>query len=152
MGVCVKCCFRKPSEDLNVVTEDVLNSSVSSMDTPRSPMIHPNALLSANKQQSDFDMSGRKKQQLNQPLLDHSEDGSVKKKPFKMGCSRYLQRFDELIMKPFFIPKYHHFKAKDAEDFFNVMIEQGNNLEAMYRHQKSRKPNEIGTGAPNKKM
>ena len=142
VGLVSKCCFREPSEDLNVVTEDVLNSSVSSMDTPRSPMVHPNALLSANKQQSDFDMSNRKKQ-LSQPLLEPSEDTIEKKKPYKMGCSRYLQRFDEQIMKPLFIHKYHHYKAKDAEDFFNVMIEEGNHLEAMYRHQKSRKPNEL---------
>ena len=139
VGLVTKCCFRRPSEDLNVVTEDVLNSSVSSIDTPRSPMVHPNALLSASKQQSDFDMSNRKKQ-LNQPLLEPSESGSVRKKPYKMGCVRYLQRFDELILRPLFIHKYHHFKAKDAEDFFNVMIEEGNNLESMYRHQKDRKP------------
>ena len=60
---------------------------------------------------------------------------STNKKPYKVGCSRYLQRFDEHIMKPIFIYRYHRLKAKDAEDFFNVMLEEGNTLEAMYKHQ-----------------
>lgn len=60
-----------------------------------------------------------------------------KPKPYKVGCGKYLQRFDEAIMKPIFIYKYHHLRAKDAEDFFNIMIEEGNTLEAMYKHQKT---------------
>lgn len=51
-----------------------------------------------------------------------------------MGCVKYLQRFDEHIMKPIFIHKYHKLRAKDAEDFFNVMLEEGATLETMYKH------------------
>ena len=39
-------------------------------------------------------------------------------------------------MKPIFIHKYHRLKAKDAEDLFNVMLEEGMTLETMYKHQK----------------
>ena len=49
-------------------------------------------------------------------------------------------RFDEFIMKPMFIYKYHKNKAKDAEELYNAIVEEGNTLEAMYKHNKQKKP------------
>ena len=52
-------------------------------------------------------------------------------------------RFDEFIMKPMFIYRYHKNKAKDAEDMYNAIVEEGNALEGMYKHKKGliRPPN-----------
>ena len=63
-----------------------------------------------------------------------------KKKLYKVGCAKYLMRFDEFIMKPMFIYKYHKNKAKDAEELYNAIVEEGNTLEAMYKHNKQKKP------------
>ena len=65
-------------------------------------------------------------------------DGS-KKKLYKVGCAKYLMRFDEFIMKPMFIYKYHKNKAKDAEELYNAIVEEGNTLEAMYKHKRQMK-------------
>ena len=72
-----------------------------------------------------------------EPLLADEDRTQKKVKPYKVGCARYLQRFDEAIMKPIFIHKYHRQKAQDDVDFYNVMVEDGNHLEAMYKRQKT---------------
>ena len=55
-------------------------------------------------------------------------------------------RFDEFIMKPMFIYKYHKNKTKDAEDLYNAIVEEGNTLEAMYKHnKKAKRPPNIKT-------
>ena len=54
-------------------------------------------------------------------------------------------RFDEFIMKPMFIYRYHKNKAKDAEDMYNAIVEEGNALEGMYKHKKGQRPPNIKT-------
>jgi len=61
----------------------------------------------------------------------------------KGGCTKYLMAFDENIMKPIFIYKYNRKFEKQAEDFYNVFLEQGNSLEKMYKkasEQENRSP------------
>ena len=55
-------------------------------------------------------------------------------------------RFDEFIMKPMFIYKYQKNKTNDAEDLYNAIVEEGNTLEAMYKHnKKAKRPPNIKT-------
>ena len=43
------------------------------------------------------------------------------KKHYK-GCSKYLHRFDEMIMKPIFIYKYERNMQKKSKEFFELML------------------------------
>jgi hypothetical protein len=45
------------------------------------------------------------------------------------GCAKYLHRFDELIMRPIFIYRYEKRMQKKSKEFFNVMMEHGQELE-----------------------
>lgn len=45
------------------------------------------------------------------------------------GCSKYLHRFDELIMKPIFIYKYEKNMQKKSKEFFNLFMKEGNEIE-----------------------
>ena len=112
VGLLSKCLFRKPSADVEAIDPD-LNSSVSSVSTNRSELVHPNLLKSDNKSASDVTGKQAKQQTLVEPLVGSDSAGQkgASKKPYKVGCSRYLQRFDEHIMKPLFIYKYHRLKA-----------------------------------------
>ena len=50
VGLLSKCLFRKPSDDINVqIQVDEMNSSVSSVSTNRSELLHPNLLQSVGK-------------------------------------------------------------------------------------------------------
>jgi len=73
-------------------------------------------------------------------VVGHDKDGkairktlSLSKRNRKGGCTKYIQTFDENIMKPIFIYKYNRKYEKQAEDFFNMYLEQGNSLEKMYK-------------------
>jgi hypothetical protein len=45
------------------------------------------------------------------------------------GCSKYLHRFDELIMKPIFIYRYERDRTKSEKKFFELMLGQGEKIE-----------------------
>ena len=45
------------------------------------------------------------------------------------GCSKYLHRFDELIMKPIFIYKYEKNMQRKSKEFFNLFMKEGNEIE-----------------------
>ena len=126
VGLLSKCLFSKPSDELDQMPSEALelNSSVSSV-SAYSEMAHPNKQYLLEKPAaSDL-------------LVGSDQPSGQRKKPYKVGCGKYLQRFDEAIMKPIFIHKYEYTKSKDHEDFFNVMLEEGNALEAMYKRQKT---------------
>ena len=53
VGLLSKCLFSKPSDDLNAEAQDLLNSSVSSTDTEREDMLHPNMQSDMGKPASD---------------------------------------------------------------------------------------------------
>ena len=126
VGLLSKCLFRKPAEDAEQQLSDELdaNSSASSV-SAYEEMEHPNKqYLLETPQAADL-------------LATSDRPSGQRKRPYSVGCAKYLQRFDEAIMKPLFIYKYERTKSKDAEDFFNVMLEEGNALEAMYKRQKT---------------
>lgn len=63
-------------------------------------------------------------------VIGHDEHGnpvkrtlSFNKRSSKGGCKKYLQTFDENIMKPIFIYKHNRQYEKQAEDFFNMYLE-----------------------------
>jgi hypothetical protein len=45
------------------------------------------------------------------------------------GCAKYLNRFDELIMKPIFIYNYEKKMQKKSKEFFNLFMKQGKLIE-----------------------
>ena len=101
-------------------------------------MIHPNLQKVESLSVSPMNKS--------EPTDDNFQAVGQPKKLYKMGCAKYLMRFDEFIMKPMFIYKYHKNKAKDAEELYNAIVEEGNTLEAMYKHnKKAKRPPNIKT-------
>lgn len=83
-------------------------------------MIHPNA-----EQQSDASAQRAKDGGYHRAHTTFS-------KHHRGGCGKYIKRFDEAIMKPIFIYKYHKFMSKQADEFYNVFLEEGLKLEEMY--------------------
>lgn len=55
-----------------------------------------------------------------------------KNKRYYTGCSKYLHRFDELIMKPLFIYNYERNMQKKSKEFFNLFMNQGTQIEQEY--------------------
>jgi hypothetical protein len=47
---------------------------------------------------------------------------SSHKEPKLRGCAKYLNRFDEMIMKPIFIHKYERNMARQSKDFFELFM------------------------------
>jgi hypothetical protein len=45
------------------------------------------------------------------------------------GCAKYLNRFDELIMKPIFIYNYEKNMQKKSKEFFTLFMKQGKLIE-----------------------
>lgn len=60
-------------------------------------------------------------------------DKKTKSKRYYTGCSKYLHRFDELIMKPLFIYNYERNMQKKSKEFFNLFMKQGANIEQGYQ-------------------
>ena len=56
----------------------------------------------------------------------------MKSKRYYTGCSKYLHRFDELIMKPLFIYNYERNMQKKSKEFFNLFMNQGTQIEQEY--------------------
>jgi len=67
------------------------------------------------------------------PLTGDKRRKSTSKKQYT-GCSKYLHRFDELIMKPIFIYNYERNMQKKSKEFFNLFMKQGQNIEDEYTH------------------
>jgi len=55
------------------------------------------------------------------PLTGDKRRKSTSKKQYT-GCSKYLHRFDELIMKPIFIYNYERNMQKKSKEFFNLFM------------------------------
>ena len=56
-----------------------------------------------------------------------------------MGCcAKYFFRLDEAILKPMFIYKYKPFKAKQAQNFFNAFMEEGEHAENEFKKLKTK--------------
>ena len=68
-----------------------------------------------------------------QRLLHPNEEKHKKKTHHYHGCSKYLHRFDELIMKPIFIYKYERNMQKKSKEFFELFMKQGNEIEKEFQ-------------------
>lgn len=55
--------------------------------------------------------------------------GTNKQKRIYRGCAKYLNRFDELIMKPIFIYKYEKDMQKKSKEFFDLFMKEGDTIE-----------------------
>ena len=53
--------------------------------------------------------------------------------PKLRGCAKYLNRFDEMIMKPIFIYKYERNMQKQSKEFFELFMKQGKEIEKEFR-------------------
>jgi hypothetical protein len=56
------------------------------------------------------------------------------------GCAKYLNRFDELVMKPIFIYKYEKKMQKSSKEFFELFMKKGTEMEQDYNEIKAAPP------------
>jgi hypothetical protein len=59
----------------------------------------------------------------------HPNEERTRARRIHTGCSKYLHRFDELIMKPIFIYKYEKNMQKKSKQFFNLFMQNGEDIE-----------------------
>mmetsp|Transcript_9362 Transcript_9362/g.14206 ORF Transcript_9362/g.14206 Transcript_9362/m.14206 type:complete len:419 (+) Transcript_9362:778-2034(+) len=78
--------------------------------------------------------------------LMHPNEEHHRYKRIHTGCGKYLNRFDELIMKPIFIYKYEKNMQKKSREFFNLFMQQGNEIEQEFaqEHQGTKEMREEG--------
>ena len=59
----------------------------------------------------------------------NAETIASKEKRIHTGCSKYMHRFDEMIMKPIFIYKYEKSMQKKSKEFFKIFMKAGTQIE-----------------------
>lgn len=59
----------------------------------------------------------------------HPNEEKTKQEHHHTGFIKYLNRFDELIMKPIFIYKYEKNMQKKSKEFFNLFMKNGDEIE-----------------------
>lgn len=64
-----------------------------------------------------------------QQILHPNQEAPEKKQVVRSGCIKYLYRFDELIMKPIFIYKYEKDMQKKSQEFFELFMKNGEEIE-----------------------
>ena len=52
-----------------------------------------------------------------------------KKKHVFKGCAKYLNRFDEMIMRPIFIYRYEKSLMKKSKEFINLFMKHGEEIQ-----------------------
>lgn len=127
------------SADKDEVIEEVTAQNVENKDEEGSPMKHPNA-INDNEENScnSYDESSSEDAEDNdnyehmvhpneenastQGPLNGTKKKSKSEKKKYTGCSKYLHRFDELIMKPIFIYNYERNMQKKSKEFFNLFM------------------------------
>lgn len=62
-------------------------------------------------------------------ILHPNEERPDKTEHHHAGFLKYMNRFDELIMKPIFIYKYEKSMQKKSKEFFNLFMKQGDEIE-----------------------
>ena len=62
----------------------------------------------------------------------YSSNLNGKKKKKKNQCKMYCRRFDKLIMKPMFVYNYKPSTAKLKDDFVEMFMKQGQELEDLF--------------------
>ena len=66
-------------------------------------------------------------------MVETASKKATSKRRYK-GCVKYLHRFDELIMKPLFIYKYEKNLQKKSRDFFDLFMQQAEEIEKEFTH------------------
>ena len=79
---------------------------------------------------------------LQHPNREDSEEETGKKPKKAKGCSKYLLRLDEGILKPLFIHKYRASKAKQDAQFYEAYMEEGDLAEKAFTESKKRQEEE----------
>lgn len=80
--------------------------------------------MTINEEESYDEMSNDSSEY--ERMLHPNEGNGDDQKKIMTGCIKYLNRFDELIMKPIFIYKYERGYQKKSKEFFNIFMKQGN--------------------------
>lgn len=103
--------------------------------------------IEAESEQESYQFSSDDKvSQIAEPLVHYNiqdeahsseeEEGSQKKQKQKRGnkgCGLYIQRLDQLILRPIFIYKYEKDKEERAAAFYDMFEHEGTEIEKMFR-------------------
>ena len=109
-------------------TVGILSKALFKNSAEEAPKKKPRKILEADGDYQEFDVASSSTSSHAEEMLHPNQQKAAAPK-FRTGAAKYLKRFDELIMRPLFIYKYERGLQKKSKEFFDIFMNQGDEIE-----------------------